>query len=127
MNKPTPGEWIAWCLGSEGYQVRLSLPHVSKEQRSLSPIADCTQREFEESAGNAEFIAVAFNSCRSINPSNPRAVAEALPELVEACASIEALVAEFMAFRPSINSEGFRICQDALGKARVALAKLEAK
>ena len=34
---------------------------------------------------NAALIVAAVNACFAINPDNPLAVAEALPELVEAC------------------------------------------
>ncbi len=56
--KHTKGEWQARCMGSEGSVVWLK-GNLSKENRSLSPIADCTQRPFNESNANAKLIAAA--------------------------------------------------------------------
>jgi hypothetical protein len=51
-------------------------------------VADCTAKPFEESKANANFIATAYEACRSINPSSPLAVAEAMPEAVNALRGI---------------------------------------
>ena len=58
----TKGKWKARCMGSEGSVVWLDTLKVSKELRSLSPIADCTARPFDESVANAEFICTAVNN-----------------------------------------------------------------
>ena len=58
--------------------------------------------------------------------ANARLIAAA-PELLEACGFIESLAAELMAFRPAVDSFAFKTSQEALGKARAAIAKAEGK
>jgi len=67
MNKPTPGPWVLQYCGIEGVAFC------------------CGIGPSEEDDANAALIVAAVNSCFAINPSNPLAVAEGLPELVNAC------------------------------------------
>jgi len=122
MNKPTPGKWIARCMGSEGYLVWMDGP-ISKEHRSLNPVASCTAMPFETSKANAALIVAAVNACFKVNPSNPLAVAEALPTLVDAArkalTTLDGLV-------PTDTPMDSLAVQDIFA-LRSALAKIEAK
>ena len=64
----TEGEWRAFCLGSEGWQVRrsnkgLSATKVKEELRErLTPIVYSMGGSFETQTANAKFIVKAVNS-----------------------------------------------------------------
>jgi type II secretory pathway component GspD/PulD (secretin) len=96
---------------------------ISKEHRSLNPVASCTAMPFETSKANAALIVAAVNACFKVNPSNPLAVAEGMAELVEACRNIAKLFDEAKEQGYSISAAS-NSWADALG---AALAKLEAK
>jgi len=49
----------------------------------IASTASCSGTK--EAEGNAEILAVAFNTCLSVNPEHPLNAAEALPELLEVC------------------------------------------
>ena len=108
--KPTPGPWRAdlnrydneWRVYSDGKMC----PVINS---LFKPESDIGQ-------ANARLIAAAVNACFKVNPENPIAVAEALPELVSCCA--EALTV--------LGHLGYGKYQMA-GKLRAAIAKLEAK
>ena len=102
---PTPGPWLT---GGEGTVIR--------DRGHSRQIARCIKWDDYSDAANCSLILAAVNACFAINPSNPQAVAEALPELVSALT--EALA-------------GFNLLgkgqTDFANKCRAAIAKLEAK
>ena len=127
MNKPTPGKWLIDertgiiviyegpentepCIDGIPNDRRVAVfrgHYIEAEGRwEMSP----------EQIGTAHLILAAVNACFAVNPSNPLAVAEALPGLASACA--EALV--------GLNQLdcGSGTLGDTL---RAALAALEAK
>ena len=99
MNKPTPGPWVLQYCGIEGVAFC------------------CGIGPSEEDDANTALIVAAVNSCFAINPSNPLAVAEGLPELVEALRE----ASSYFSNRPG-NWE-----VQLEGMIRSALAKLEKK
>jgi hypothetical protein len=106
MNKPTSGPWF----DDEGC--------VYNPARLK--VADCNCRGMAHE--NAALIVAAVNACFAINPSNPLAVAEALPELAEACRKAQAFLSEL-----SGNGVAHVHIGPAIGILGAALAKLEAK
>ena len=123
MNKPTPGPWKL-CGANEG----LCPCHLIWSKKADCVVAHTVGVKDEyitegegisdekEICANAALIVAAVNACFAINPDNPMAVAEALPEIVSALA--EALA--------GLDQLG---CADGdLGNTiRIALAKIEAK
>jgi len=79
MNKPTKGPWKRAGREPERHAVRI----VNKDGMLVAE-ARAAGGPWFEADGNALLIIAAVNSCFQINPDNPLAVAEALPELVEA-------------------------------------------
>ena len=79
----------------------------------------------EEDDANAALIVAAVNSCFAINPSNPLAVAEALPELVEACRELIAAIDAGIQSRTLLECEGKP--GSVMSRIRAALAKIEVK
>ena len=81
--------------------------------------------EYDHDIPNHELIVAAVNACFTINPSNPLAVAEAMPELVGAAKGLLAFIHEKFPkdFEPGGN--GY-LCPHHRAIA-AALAKLEAK
>jgi len=111
MNKPTPGKW------------RIS-PYYSGDIIADNPqsryplvVAECPL------ADDANFIMAMGEACYLVNPSNPLAVAEALPEIVESLRRILAILDAL------ISTDAPMECPEVqtIFKARAALAKLEAK
>ena len=103
MNKPTPGKWrispyYPGDIIADNPQSRYPLVVA------VCPLAD-----------DANFIMAMGEACYLVNPSNPLAVAEALPELLE--------VFEEMMKKPGQAHPGTALW----GRAIDALAKLEAK
>lgn len=76
------GEWKAYCLGSEGYQVRrnnegIPAAKVKEELKErLTPIVKEMGGSFETQRDNAQLIVSAVNACIKVNPDNPQAVAK---------------------------------------------------
>ena len=125
MNKPTPGPWminskaIAWQRDDRG-RLYWDFPI------QIGTLGTCVRAETaEEAEANAALIVAAVNACFAINPSNPLAVAEALPELVKACRGLTSQSKEVSEEEgKSINDWDIAYDLDPL---RAALAKLEAK
>jgi len=105
--KPTPGPWVG--TASEVY---------GKNETPL--VADCARSNVlqrEDIRANIALIVSSVNACFQVNPDNPLAVAEALPEIAETLKE---------ASRYFINRPGnWEVQLDGL--LRAALAKLEAK
>jgi hypothetical protein len=125
MNKPTPGPWVvnqnrpvAGCNGD----IAITTGHESI-------VAVAFVRPDVEA--NAALIVAAVNACFTINPDNPLAVAEALPEIVKMARDI--LDAHWdMSPLEYANSRGLPFMSDEEGeriqeRLRAALAKIEAK
>jgi len=110
MNKPTPGPWI--LMGCD----------VEDENKDTITFC-CGTGTSEDDEANAALVVAAVNACFKVNPDNPLAVAEALPELVEACRNIAKLFDEAKEQGYSISAAS-NSWADALG---AALAKIEAK
>jgi len=55
---------------------------------------------------NAEIIIAAVNACFAVSPLNPLAVAEALPELVEACKESLAFLHDPNSWEKAHNPQG---------------------
>ena len=105
--KPTPGPWkFGTCAGQVegpngegiGGEIDFSIPDKVKQ-------------------ANAGLIVAAVNACFAINPENPTAVAEALPELVNELKQIMNRSRDFEFVVPRPIAE----------KIRAALTKAEAK
>jgi len=115
MNKPTAGPWVR-----SGFEV------YGKNETPL--VADCARFNVlvrEEIQANIALIVAAVNGCFAVNPDNPLAVAEALPELVKACRGLTSQSKEVSEEEgKSINDWDLAYDLDPL---RAALAKLEAK
>ena len=96
MNKPTPGPWIAdlrtgccaiypasrvddtpGCLPNDDRNI-----HFSRKGSEYKENEGWTMDA--EAQANAALIVAAVNACFKVNPDNPLAVAEVLPELIEA-------------------------------------------
>ena len=114
--KPTPGPWVIVCRGSEGYCVMRSMRHITC-RADMGFVADCTAKPFEESKANAEFIATAYEACRAINPENPLAVVEAIPELLSQVREIVDHATKYGAAPLS--------AEKMLDRARAAISKAE--
>ena len=124
MSKPTPGPWRSRELGSEGARI---LPDYGDVRERGKVIAEVRGRDTLTDFANARLIVAAVNACFAISPSNPLAVAEGMGEAIEALRGIEVMAADYMALRFDVKSDGFRLTQEALGKARAALARIEGK
>ena len=116
MNKPTPGPW-KWNTAAGIYGIN--------GKRCVNVfVQDEINLPLEEMDANAALIVAAVNSCFAINPSNPLAVAEALPGLTGA-------LKEIMRGEGAFNLEPMRHAENCIENmkdiARAALAKLEAK
>jgi len=122
--KPTPGLWevnapggfIIRSIKSELARVGYSIGGFSQGAMSNAP-------DLSEAAANAALIVAAVNACFKVNPSNPLAVAEALPTLVDAArkalTTLDGLV-------PTDTPMDSLAVQDIFA-LRSALAKIEAK
>ena len=97
----TKGEWRAYCLGSEGYQVRNSSLAGCDLKERLTPIVERMGGSFETQKANANLIASA-------------------PDLYEACKATDNMVI-------IKTEEGYLIPSDALRKIKKAIAKAEGK
>lgn len=113
MNKPTSGPWNAQGHG------------LYKNEDIIGVITAPLEAKMAEGKANARLIVAAVNACFTINPSNPLAVAEAMPELVGAAKGLLAFIHEKFPkdFEPGGN--GY-LCPHHRAIA-AALAKLEAK
>lgn len=100
MNDYTKGKWKAYCLGSEGYQVRrdnegVPAPKVKEELKErLTPIVERMGGSFETQRVNAHLIAAAVNACIKLNPANPMTVTESIVEMHEALKEADAVICE---------------------------------
>ena len=75
----TKGEWTITVHRPLG-----NLRIVIKSEHSYDDNDIATIEECLESKANANLIVSAVNACQKINPDNPQAVAEAIPEMYEA-------------------------------------------
>jgi len=119
MNKPTPGPWTMGPRDAAMLSIRI----LDAPRMMLAAEAHGAGGSWKEVGANAALIVAAVNACFKVNPDNPLAVAEALPELVEACRNIAKLFDEAKEQGYSISAAS-NSWADALG---AALAKLEAK
>jgi len=139
MNKPTPGPWLIDertgiiviysgpentepCIDGipDSQRIAVFNGHYIKDEHrwGMTP----------EQIWTARLIVVAVNACFAINPDNPLAVAEALPELVEAARTIYFKVAMIpVDWKNSEAKELSAQAIKAIDAIRNALAKLEAK
>ena len=89
QGKNTPWPWTVEHDGN------VIAKHLTDEPKTYVVIADLnwdSSWSFPvEPVPNGDLIVAACNACMQVNPSNPVAAAEALPELLEAC---ETMVAE---------------------------------
>ncbi len=137
MNKPTPGPWkiTANLNGHMEFPITdekgLSVAGVvarSSVKSGYGEKADALSRTpmgQKEAWKNAALIVAAVNSCFAINPSNPQAVAEALPGLVRAAKAVYADHIERFSSYP--DAEGQENRMEKMDDLKSALAKLEAK
>jgi len=111
MNKPTPGKW------KRSYEI------IEDEEGKTLAICSGHDTSLEQDEANANFVLTAHEACFAVNPSNPLAVAEALPEIVESLRRILAILDAL------ISTDAPMECPEVqtIFKARAALAKLEAK
>jgi len=121
MNKPTLGPWktnapggfIIRSIKSELARVGYSIGGFSQGAMSNAP-------GLSEAQANAALIVAAVNACFAINPSSPLAVAEALPELVEALETIHVRTEEY-----TTATDKERALEAIHEISRAALAKIE--
>jgi len=121
MNKPTLGPWktnapggfIIRSIKSELARVGYSIGGFSQGAMSNAP-------GLSEAQANAALIVAAVNACFAINPSSPLAVAEALPELVEALETIHVRTEEY-----TTAPDKERALEAIEEISRAALAKIE--
>jgi hypothetical protein len=117
-------KWQAYCLGSEGYQVRKNNEGVPaakiKEdlKARLTPIVERMGGSFEEQKANSELIVSSVNACISINPNNPQVVAEAIGDMHKALKSLVEKVEQLSLWDKTDQS---------YYKAKQALAKIEGR
>lgn len=110
MNKPTPGPWVV--EDCDGW-LRLKNPDVdhvlqiSWEHRELDDI----------DRANAALIVSAVNACFAVNPNNPLAVVETIPEMAKL---IRAVI-------PILDSTPFVDTGNIRGRLHAALTKLGTK
>lgn len=114
MNKPTPGPWAVGC------GLRIQACDVGP---MFEPTTHGTHKQMN---ANAALIVAAVNACFAVSPENPLAVAEALPEVVEA---LRGLVSEFDNNNALAAAYDDGMDEDTaeMLKARVALAALGVK
>ena len=143
MNKPTPGPWKNpggnYRITGPGCAWRFRMTCDMESMRKgaekdgimivgfggLNPGVDALLAllpKEENGEANAALIVAAVNACFAISPSNPLAVAEALPGLVEAARASESFLQDLVG-RPRIGSD----LEPTLARLRATLAKLEAK
>lgn len=121
MNKPTPGPWKIG-LYKDG-KVNIDAPAAPIPWEGLARVQVKVDLRIDpEGDANAALIVAAVNACFAINPSNPQAVAEALPELVKACRESAACLYEL-----SGNGVAHIQIGPPWAMLAIALAKLEAK
>ena len=77
--KPTPGKWKKGARVPERHAIR-----ILDRRGFLVAEARGAGGPWTEVEGNAALIVAAVNACFQVDPSNPLAVAEALPEIVNA-------------------------------------------
>jgi len=123
MNKPTPGPWRVRELGSEGAMIYPDYGNIMERTRA---ICRSSMRDTLTDFANAALIVAAVNACFAVNPDNPLAVAEALPELVEIIKMAGQLERNKMLLDP-IDWLPQLIIEEIISRSRAALAKLEAK
>jgi hypothetical protein len=112
MNKPTPGKWRI----SPYYPGDI----ITDNPQSPYPliVAECPL------ADDANFIVAMGEACYLINPDNPLAVAEALPEIIRYA---KLVMADLQEHGPSIVPHLLDNDDNDGERLRVALAKIEAK
>jgi hypothetical protein len=122
VNNPTKGPW---GIGKPFPGSTVPFREVEDESgRGLAVVQGGRHSDLPAEA-NANLIVAAVNACFAINPENPLAVAEALPELVEA-------LRLSVSYMGKAEADGFclecaRPIGHAIEKVRAALAKIEAK
>ena len=103
----TKGKWEVGYLGG-GY-------FIGDGEISIASMTGLSETDAKV---NAELIIAAVNACQKVNPDNPLAVAEALPDMYEA---LERLV-------DYLNYLGVpEDCEDQYEEANKSLAKAEGK
>ena len=116
--KPTPGPW-RMDFGPRQYSLKGADCHNVVFMALPSEDYGAGIAEID---ANAEFILAAVNACFQINPENPIAVAEALPELVE---SLKRVLPENQS--ESIYRCTIRVPAEVITRVRATFAKVEAK
>ena len=127
MNKPTPGPWDKYgyaIIGASGSDDARVIALSAFGNVLPAPVFNPFNKEHRADTGlvqaNAALIVAAVNACFKVNPDNPLAVPEALPELVEAAKELMAKFTEAKERGYSMSArQGEALC--------AALAKLEAK
>lgn len=113
---PTPGPWKV-------------VPDTQSNHDDLNPTTIQTldgTRSIVSDLGmqwdaDAAFIVAACNACMTVNPENPQAVADALPELVEAAETAESFLRHLTPQAQGLAG------QQAESLLRAALARIEGK
>ena len=113
MNKPTPGKW------KRSYEI------IEDEEGKTLAICSGHDTSLDQDEANANFVLTAHEACFAVNPDNPLAVAEALPELVEACRELIAAIDAGIQSRTLLECEGKP--GSVMSRIRAALAKIEVK
>jgi hypothetical protein len=83
--KVTLGPWKQegshiWSPPARANICSASDPYGENREVGYSPVSYRVSKGLEEAYANAELIVAAVNACFQVSPSNPRAVAEAIPE-----------------------------------------------
>lgn len=114
----TPGTWEKSPIKSTAGPMQITTIkawEIRGFTEDGTPLADWISEEED-----ADFIVTAHTSCRQVNPDNPQAVAEVLPEMVEALKELTTAITEHDADigKPSIRRV-MRKALDLLEKAGV--------
>ena len=81
----------------------------------------------EDKEANAQLIVAAVNACTKVNPDNPQAAAEALPDIYEALGECLLLIEDMMPGVAGIALQNYQRLNEAPINARKALAKARKK
>jgi hypothetical protein len=88
MKKPTPGPWRDDPDRGSGFGAAPIIVADDcwrrRETREVAKVLFHSGSEDPEVFANAALIVAAVNACFAINPDNPMAVAEGMPELIKA-------------------------------------------
>ena len=80
-----------------------------------------------EVEANANLIVAAANACIKVNPDNPQAAAEALPDIYDALGECLLLIEDMMPGVAGIALQNYQRLNEAPINARTALAKARKK